>query len=120
MKPRKVPEKLKEEFGDIRPIRGFPDYWITSEKKIISTKGVEPRTLATWGSNNSRAVVELYKNSEAHRRSVDQLYYDAYGDFKGYPSAIYQDMMEEYEGNEEVEAWVEENIGPLVNRHKPK
>ena len=118
MKPRKVPKELVEKYGDIKPIRGFLDYWITVDKEIISTKNSTPKKLSTWPSNHSARVVELYVDGEANRRSVDELYRNAYGDFKGYPSRIYQNMMDEYEGNEEVIQWVEENVAPLIQRRK--
>lgn len=116
MKPRKVPEKLKEKFECIKPIRGFEDYFVTKDKKIVSYKHERIKILSTWESNHSRRVVDLYKDGKANRRSVDKLWFDVWGDFKGYPSRIEQNMLEDYEDNPEVLKWIKENISPLVNR----
>lgn len=111
-------EDILEDGEEFQEIRGFPDYYITSNKRIISTKQKSPRVMSTWSSNNSDMVVDLRKNNKYHRRSVIKIHKDHFGVYMTPPSVVYEYIMEYYPENEEVLGWADDVLEKEINRHK--
>lgn len=122
-KDRPIPPEIYDVLKNderVRPIRGFPDYFITSDGRILSNKGRKPKNLATYHvttADTDYEVIDLYKNESQHRRSVDRLYDDHFG------VAIQSNtakMVEEYRndgyyGSEEIKTWVENVLAKEIN-----
>lgn len=117
---RDVPEDVNDAVdADVVAIRGFPDYFISEEKEIISTKRNSVYILQSFSiSSNDKKydVVELRKNSSAHRRSVNALYEDHFGK-ENHSVGNYdlKDYIEYYYEDEEALEWAEEELEPRIN-----
>lgn len=123
MKPREVPTEVYafvEDDEDVVCIRGFPDYYITSERRILSTKTCTVNELSTFTVTVNKTkydVIDLRKHNEQHRRSVDRLFTDHFDTYKAAPSHIEQYYVEnDYFGSPEIKEWVENELSKHIDR----
>ena len=94
-----------------RPIEGFPDYYITSDGLIWSRKS--KRFLRGYTDKKGRRLVDLMRNGQEHRRSINILHR------KAFPEMLIPKCSAEHELNELVEAWeiIEEFPDYAISNH---
>lgn len=116
---RTTVEDLLGTHEEVLPIRGFPSYLISSQGRVISLQGLEPTLMKTWPHATSEEVVELKSpHGESRILSVPKLRKDHFDGYKTCDSKIYDELLEEYEGNEEVEEWVKTELEDNIKRRK--
>jgi len=58
---------------NLRPIDDFPDYFISDDGKVISTKWGEPRELKTYIGTNGRPCLRLRKAGKCYVKYIHRL-----------------------------------------------
>jgi len=112
-------KEILEPEEEIKPIRGYNDYWISSKGRVISTKGRSPRILSTWANATSESLVELQKNGEISHLSTKKLRSDHYDDYMTPLSAVEDYLIDQYGDDPEILEWVDQELAPLIKRRKP-
>lgn len=69
---------LKEMFSAMKKVRGFPDYYITKDGRVFSTKYGNLRELKPIPDRKGYLTVHLYKNNKMYSRYIHQLVAVAY------------------------------------------
>jgi hypothetical protein len=65
----------------MKPIEGYPDYYVTEDGQVISHKGKKPRALKPGAHNNGSQIyhsVTLRKDNKSHQKLVHRLVAEAY------------------------------------------
>lgn len=122
-KDREVPDYVQDFRPDdeIKPLRGFPHYFITENAEIISIYGSSPSVMSTEDTTvneTAYTTVHLTKNGKKHHRSVDSLMDDHFGSKVYGQSAyeIYDYLTYCYEDKTALQ-WAEDVVKDKISHH---
>lgn len=114
--PLKAIEALLEPGEAYTEVRGWPGYLVTTLGRVVSVKQRRATIMRTWSKATSESVVELTKDGYSAQVSTEKLRREHFDAYLTPLSEVETYLKDFYADNAEVQAWVEETLGPQIKR----